>query len=135
MKTTMKNILTGLLAGFAVGIVIEGVAAFAGSVHGGAEGALRWAQAAGLVVAVISVWLLMREFSASGGRRPFIRPGRTRLEMEYEVQDENRRYEQNLRESGGEAHRMPRWGNLSLIALDIGVLLSALVPMCITLPL
>ena len=64
------------------------------------------------------------------------RPGRTLMEMEYEVRDENRRYEQDLASSEGEAHRMPKRGVTGgFLWIGIGALLAALVPMFIKLPL
>lgn len=130
-KWNVRGIVTGLLAGFLIGGVIEGAAALAGGIRGGMADALLWAQVAGIVVGIIGVCLLLRDTS---GRRAFLRPGRSALEMEYEVQDENRYYEKAMREAGGEAHRMPRWGSVSRTAVDIGILLAALTPMCISLP-
>ena len=133
-KCNVRSILKGLLAGFAAGIVIEGLAALAGGVRGGAAGALRWAQLAGFVIGAAGAWLLLRQIGRKDA--PVIyRPGRTAIEAEYEIRDENRRYEQSLRESGGEEHRMPRRGiDNAVVWVDIGVLLAALVPVCISLP-
>ena len=127
--------LTGGLSGFIVGLVIEGVAAFAGSVRGGAEGALHWAQIAGILLGVVGAWMVTRRLAKS--ESPVVyRPGRTLMEMEYEVRDENRHYEQDLASSEGEAHRMPKRGVTGgFLWIGIGALLAALVPMFIKLPL
>ena len=128
------TIIAGLAAGFVIGIVAEGVAAFAGSIHGGAAGALRWVQLAGVVMAMVGVWLLLRRL----GRRdaPVIyRPGRTPLEMEYEVCEENHRYEHQLAAADGQEHRMPRRGVDSVtVWICIGAVLAAVIPLCIALP-
>ena len=127
--------LTGGLSGFVVGLVIEGAAAFAGSVRGGPEGALRWAQIAGILLGVVGAWMVTRRLARAEGPVVY-RPGRTPMEMEYEVRDENRRYEQDLAASEGEAHRMPKRGVTGgFLWIGIGMVLSALVPMFIKLPL
>ena len=128
------GILTGFLSGLLIGAAAEGIAAFAGGVRGGAEIALQWAQIAGILLAVVGVWMVARRFARSEG--PVIyRPGRTRLEMEYEVRDENRRYEQALSAAEGEAHRMPRRGiSGGFLWTGIGMVLAGLIPMCISLP-
>ena len=127
--------LTGGLSGFVVGLVIEGAAAFAGSVRGGPEGALRWAQIAGILLGVVGAWMVTRRLAKS--ESPIVyRPGRTQMEMEYEVRDENRRYEQDLASSEGEAHRMPKRGVTGgFLWIGIGMVLAALVPMFVELPL
>ena len=134
-QSGLGGILAGIVTGVVIGLVIEGAAAFAGSVHGGAEGALRWAQIAGMLAGVVGVWMVTRRLAKS--ESPIVyRPGRTRLEMEYEVRDENRRYEQDLAASEGEAHRMPKRGVTGgFLWIGIGMVLSALVPMCVRLPL
>ena len=128
------DILLGFLAGFAAGIAVEGLAAFGGSVHGGAAGALSWAQLAGFVIGAVGIWLLLRQIGRKDA--PVIyRPGRMPIEAEYEIREENRRYERSLQEAGGEEHRMPRRGiDNAVVWVDIGVVLAALVPMCISLP-
>ena len=134
-QSGLGGILAGIVTGAAIGLVIEGAAAFAGSVHGGTEGALRWAQTAGMPAGVVGAWMVTRRLAKS--ESPIVyRPGRTRLEMEYEVRDENRRYEQALAASEGEAHRMPKRGVTGgFLWIGIGMVLSALVPMCVRLPL
>lgn len=129
------GILAGIVTGAAIGLVVEGVAAFAGSVHSGPAGALRWAQIVGMLAGVVGAWMVTRRLAKS--ESPIVyRPGRTRLEMEYEVRDENRRYEQALAASEGETHRMPQRGvSGGFLWMGIGMVLSALVPMFVKLPL
>ena len=138
------GILGGLLTGFTVGVVIEGLAwhvgravargilGLTGCIPGSEVVALRWAQAAGLLIGVIGVWLLARRLAKAEGPQIY-RPGRTWLEMEYEVQDTHKENEKTLRESDGEEHRMPRpHSGGATLWMDIGLLLSALLPAGVT---
>ena len=123
----LRQFFAGLLVGLAIGGVLEGIAALIGNSQSGVSGALLWARGAALVLGVISVWMLMRDISPSG-RMQMIRADRTPQQQEYNAVQEYRAYEKTLREANGEEHRMPRRPGISLIALDFGLMLSALLP-------
>lgn len=133
MRDKRKEAVAGMLMGIALGGALECLAALVGSFRGGAEGALYWAQITGMLMGVIGVWLLVRRLIKAEGPQIY-RPGRTWLEMEYEVQDAHKEDEKALRESGGASHLMPRpHRSGATLWMDIGVLLSAVLPMLIPL--
>jgi len=133
MSDKRKETVAGMLMGIALGGALECLAALVGSFRGGAEGALYWAQITGMLMGVIGVWLLVRRLIKAEGPQIY-RPGRTWLEMEYEVQDAHKEDEKTLRESNGETHRMPRLRRSgATLWMDVGVLLSALLPMLVSL--
>lgn len=133
MNGKRKETVVSLLRGGALGGVLECLAALVGSSRGGAEGALYWAQSAGILMGVIGVWLLVRRLVKAEGPQIY-RPGRTWLELEYEGQAAYKENEKALRESGGESHRMPRPRRSgATLWTDVGVLLSSLLPMLVSL--
>ena len=81
------------------------------------------------LVTIIGIWMLLRELSPTSGRRPLYRPDRTPQEMEYVAVREYRAHEKAMREANGEEHRMPQRGKkTALLAMDIGMFLSVLLP-------
>ena len=127
MRDKAKDIVIGLLTGIAVGAAAEGLAGLAGSVRGGAEGALHWAKIVGLLLGVVGIWLVFRRVLRAEGPAIY-RPGRTALELENEVREESRRYEKTMRESDGEEHRMPRRRSGTTLWMDVGLVISGLLP-------
>ena len=129
MRDKRKAAASGLLLGLAVGGMFECLVALAGSAFSNSKDALYWAQIAGMLIGVIGVWLLARRLIKTDGPQIY-RPGRTWLEMEYEVQDDHKKNERMLRESDGEDHRTPRqYKSGATLWMDAGILLSAALPL------
>lgn len=121
MKNMMKTVLRSLLIGMVIGVVVIVPVAVIGAVRGGAEIALRWSRMAGMLIGAVGlVFAGMRWFSRDrdGGR--YFRPGRTALELEAEVLNEQRQ-EKTLWPEGDGRKVISIW-------VAIGMVLAGLLP-------
>ena len=120
MKNMLENILRSVLIGLAVGVVVMIPVAVLGAVRGGAELALHWSRMVGPVIGAVGlIFAGMRFFSADRDGGQYFRPGRTALELEAEVLDEQRQGSVASEKEGGKGISI--W-------VAIGMVLSSAIP-------